>query len=151
VRLKFEMHAIIGVCAAAAFVVIGVIAWLEVRHVHQVEVTAQGETMGLFLAKACALAMRGPSPLEDLERLLAVSGGDQEPPVVSAAVYDARQGKVVRVGSTVPEAEPSELRAALERAPDRVLVELGDEIERYGARRRTRCSGPRSRSCSARP
>ncbi|MCO5165989.1 MAG: HAMP domain-containing histidine kinase [Planctomycetes bacterium] len=135
-RLKSEMHAIIGMCAAAAFVVTGVIAWFEVRRVHRVEVRAQGETMGLFLARACALAMRGPNPRDDLEAVLTIRGGDQEPPVVSAAVYDARQEQVLlRVGSTPREVGLAELRTALEvLEAGRVLVADGAEAGREGPR-----------------
>lgn len=135
-RLKSEMHAIIGMCAAAAFVVTGVIAWFEVRRVHRVEVRAQGETMGLFLARACALAMRGPNQRDDLEAVLTIRGGDQEPPVVSAAVYDARQEQVLlRVGSTPREVGLAELRTALEvLEPGRVLVADGADAGREGPR-----------------
>lgn len=135
-RLKSEMHTIMGVCAAAAFVVTGLIAWFEVRRVHRVEVKAQGETMGLFLAKACGLAMRGDSPRDDLEQILATRGGEQEPPVVSAVVYDARKEEVLlRVGGTPREVTVSELRAWLEDLEaDRVLVLEGEDVIREGPR-----------------
>ncbi len=135
-RLKSEMHAIIGVCAAAAFVVTGVIAWFEVRRVHRVEVKAQGETMGLFLAKACGLAMRGESPKDDLADVLTSRGGDQEPPVVSAVVYDARKEDVVlRVGGTPREVSLSEMRRwGEELEPGRVLVLEGADVIREGPR-----------------
>lgn len=133
-RLKSEMHAIIGVCAAAVFVVTGVIAWFEVRRVHRLEVKAQGETMGLFLAKACALAMRDRSPREALETVLTSGGSDQEPPVASAVVFDARSGGqvIARVGSTSREVDVSELEPGLTLPPGRVLVEEGDQVDRLG-------------------
>jgi signal transduction histidine kinase len=133
VRLKSQLHAIIGVCAAAVFVVTGVIAWFEVRRVHRLEVKAQGETMGLFLAKACALAMRDRAPREALEAVLTSGGGEQEPPVASAVVFDAREKQVIaRVGSTSREVEVSELEPGLTIPSGRVLVEEGEEVDRLG-------------------
>lgn len=135
-RLKSQIHAIIAVAALLAFVVVGVWATLEVRRVHRLEVETQGKTMGLFLAKACALAIRGPSPREDLTALLATPGGDEDPPVVHAAVYDPTLTQVLaRVGAVVPEAgvdDDPALREALAAAPGIVDVHEGGKLERYG-------------------
>lgn len=127
------MHAIIGVCAAAVFVVTGVIAWFEVRRMHRLEVKAQGETLGLFLAKSCALAMRDRSPREALEGVLTSGGGEKEPPVASAVVYDKRTAQVIaRVGSTSREVDVSELEPGLALAAGKVMIEEGDEVDRLG-------------------
>jgi hypothetical protein len=132
-RLKSEMHAIIGFAAAVAFLVIGVWSYVEVKRVHRVEVKAQGETMGLFLAKACAMALRGPSPTQELEALLARPGGEQDPPVVNVVVYDRTLTKVLaRAGALASEAvgpdEDLALRRAVEAPPGQVQVQDGEEL-----------------------
>ncbi|HBP17156.1 MAG TPA: hypothetical protein DEA08_05085, partial [Planctomycetes bacterium] len=70
-KLKGELHRVIGLCAAGSFLVIGLIGFFQVRRFHRVEyVEARGVAMGRVLALSAARALEGPSPEADLDRLL---------------------------------------------------------------------------------
>ena len=55
-RLKTQLHATIGTCAALSFVIVGVTGWWELRRVHNQEVEALGQSMALNLSRGCGLA-----------------------------------------------------------------------------------------------
>ncbi len=113
-RLKTELHRIIGLCAVITFLVIGGIGLYQVRRFHRVEyVEARGRAMGRVLAIACAEALAGPDPRQDLERLLSSlmsthPEDDRGLDVVSAVVFDAQRQQVVALGSTTREYSPEE-------------------------------------------
>jgi len=139
VRLKTELHAIIGTCAAVAFLVIGVTAWWEVRRVHLVEVEARGRTMALQLSRAIALAMTSPGGETDLRYLLAAATEGEEARVVSAVVYDRGGERIESVGATSREPtgpeEDAFLREVLALRPggeDLVISQKGEEQDRFG-------------------
>ncbi len=138
-RLRSELNAVLALAAAVALAVIGWAAWAAVRGVHHRELVAQGQATGLYLAKGCALAIRGPSPAQDLEALLALPTGDDDPPVVAAIVWDPTLTAVLaQVGATSREERGAEddrlLRDAAAADAGTVLVTEGEAMGRYGPR-----------------
>jgi signal transduction histidine kinase len=141
VRLKGELHRVIGLCAVGSFLVIGLIAFFQVRRFHRVEyVEARGVAMGRVLALSAVRALEGPSPEADLSRLLrslvrAPKGQERGLDVVSAVVYD-RAGRPVGapVGGTSREHSPSDphIQKAMQAPQAEVQIEPGEVLGRFG-------------------
>ncbi|MGE0713440.1 MAG: ATP-binding protein [Planctomycetota bacterium] len=142
-KLRGELHRVIGLCAAGSFLVIGLIAFFQVRRFHRVEyVEARGVAMGRVLALSAVRALEGPSPEADLDRLLRklVQKRDEEEgsrglDVVSAVVYDAK-GRTVGapVGGTSREHSPSDphiQKALVATHPGAVEIEPGEVLGRF--------------------
>lgn len=138
-RLKTELHRIIGVLAAGAFFVIGVIAFFSVRWFHRVEyVEARGVLLAQVLASSCAEKLEGPSPVPDLYRYLGKqvrsvdAGKDVE--IISAVVLGADGDVVVQRGATSVEHQPDEphIQSAFSASDPRAVT-----IEWGGVRGRT--------------
>ena len=71
-HLKTELHRIIGICAGLTFLVIGLIAFFQIRRFHRVEyVEARGVATGRGWALACTMALAGALSLLLPGRLLA--------------------------------------------------------------------------------
>ncbi len=138
-RLKTELHRIIGVLAAGAFFVIGVLAFFSVRWFHRVEyVEARGVLLARVLASSCAEKLEGPSPVPDLDRYLGRqvrsvdAGKDVE--IISAVVLGAEGEIVVQRGATSVEHQPDErhIQSAFSATDPRAVT-----IEWGGVRGRT--------------
>jgi signal transduction histidine kinase len=139
VRLKTELHRIIGVLAAGAFFVIGVLAFFSVRWFHRVEyVEARGVLLAQVLASSCAEKLEGPSPVPDLYRYLGRqvrsvdAGKDVE--IISAVVLGADGDVMVQRGATSLEHQPDEphIQSAFSASDPRAVT-----IEWGGVRGRT--------------
>ena len=141
-RLKPELHAIIGVCAALTFLVVGATAWWEVRRVHLLEVEALGKVLALNVSRSCARALtQDPPAAPGLRYLIDSSREDPDARVVAAAVFD-RDGRILeRVGATSREtAGPQEdplLLSVLEgtaeaSAAQDVVIAQSEDFDRYG-------------------
>lgn len=140
-QLKGELHRIIGVCAAVTFVVIGAIAFQQVRRFHREEyVEARGIAMSRVLAPAVTKALEGPNPEGDLEDLLrklvetnpeTARGLD----VVSAVVYDRHKRPVgAQIGGTTSDHDPNDphiTKAFQATDPRAVLIQPGDPLQRF--------------------
>lgn len=136
-RLKSELHAIIGVCAALVFLVVGATAWWEVRRVHLLEVEALGKTLALNVSRSCSRAVgQDPPAAPGLKYLIDSSSEGPDARVVAAAVFDRSGRCLERVGATSREATGPEedplLRQALDLPAADVVNAHGEEHDRYG-------------------
>jgi signal transduction histidine kinase len=140
VRLKTELHQIIGLCAALAFLVTGLLAFWSVRRFHRVEyVEARGALLGRVLRTACVEKIGGPSPVPDLTRFLSHlvrpgSADDEDLDIVSAVVYDPDRQVVVNLGATSrahDPADPHVVRAYASSDPEGVEIEAGEVFDRW--------------------
>ena len=140
-RLKSELHAIIGVCAALVFLVVGATAWWEVRRVHLLEVEALGRTLALNVSRSCARAVGQDPPSAPGLRYLIDSSREGDARVVAAAVFDSQGRCLERVGATSRETTGPEDDPLLRRVlalpadlPTEQVVETvrGEEHDRYG-------------------
>lgn len=140
-RLKTQLHATIGTCAALSFLIVGATGWWELRRVHNQEVEALGQSMARNLSRGCALGFTEFETRGTTDELLYLLTSYDDDRLVSAVVYDADGHVVQRVGATSRESGSSAETALLnevltaERDPDvpaEVLTLSGDRLGRTG-------------------
>ncbi|RMG06873.1 MAG: HAMP domain-containing protein [Planctomycetota bacterium] len=137
-RLKTELHRIIGLCAGLTFLVVGLVALWSVRRFHRVEyVESRGAVLAHVLRRVCVEKLEGPNPVPELteffEHLLG-PGGEEDLDLVSAVIYDPERRVLINVGATSREHDPGE--AHVEKAysaqdPEAVEVESGEVFDRW--------------------
>lgn len=139
-KLKGELHRVIGLCTLLSFLGLGLISAFQVRRFHREEyVQARGEAMADILSVAATRALQGPNPEADLQRLLGSLVKDEEKDqvgvdVVSAVVYDPSGGLVgTPVGGLSREHSPEDphIVKAQKAAKGEVLVEPGEVLGRF--------------------
>ena len=139
-KLKGELHRVIGLCTLLSFLGLGLISAFQVRRFHREEyVQARGEAMADILSVAATRALQGPNPEADLQRLLGSLVKDAEKDqvgvdVVSAVVYDPTGGLVgTPVGGLSREHSPEDphILKAQKAAKGEVLVEPGEVLGRF--------------------
>jgi signal transduction histidine kinase len=140
VKLKGELHRVIGLCTLLSFLGLGLISAFQVRRFHREEyVQARGEAMADILSVAATRALQGPNPEADLQRLLGSLVKDEEKDqvgvdVVSAVVYDPEGGLVgTPVGGLSREHSPEDphIVKAQKASKGQVLVEPGEVLGRF--------------------
>lgn len=139
-KLKGELHRVIGLCTLLSFLGLGLISAFQVRRFHREEyVQARGEAMADILSVAATRALQGPNPEADLQRLLGSLVKDAEKDqvgvdVVSAVVYDPEGGLLgTPVGGLSREHSPEDphIVKAQKAAKGEVLVEPGEVLGRF--------------------
>lgn len=138
-KLKGELHRVIGLCTLLSFLGLGLISAFQVRRFHREEyVQARGEAMAGVLAVAATRALQGPNHEAELQRLLSSLIKDESHQggvdVVSAVAYDPA-GAVIGtpVGGISREHSPQDphIVKAQQAAAGAVLVERGDVLQRF--------------------
>ena len=139
-KLKGELHRVIGLCTLLSFLGLGLISAFQVRRFHREEyVQARGEAMADILSVAATRALQGPNPEADLQRLLGSLVKDAEKDqvgvdVVSAVVYDPEGGLIgTPVGGLSREHSPEDphILKAQKAGKGEVLVEPGEVLGRF--------------------